>query len=151
MDIAFNILNTNRQIYLKMLEKYSLDQLNTIPDGFSNNIIWNIGHIVVIQQVLIYSLSGLPMYISKDLYNTYKKGSFPTGTTTKEEVNELKDLLFSLVDKTQKDYLSNRFNIFNPYQTQTGFKLSSLDESIIFNNYHEGLHLGIVMSISKFI
>lgn len=151
MDIAFNILNTNRQIYLKMLEKYSLDQLNTIPDGFSNNIIWNIGHIVVIQQVLIYSLSGLPMYISKDLYNTYKKGSFPTGTTTKEEVNELKDLLFSLVDKTQKDYLSNRFNIFNPYQTQTGFKLSSLDESIIFNNYHEGLHLGIVMSISEFI
>lgn len=151
MDIAFNILNTNRQIYLKMLEKYSLDQLNTIPDGFSNNIIWNIGHIVVIQQVLIYRLSGLPMYISKDLYNTYKKGSFPTGTTTKEEVNELKDLLFSLVDKTQKDYLSNRFNIFNPYQTQTGFKLSSLDESIIFNNYHEGLHLGIVMSISKFI
>jgi hypothetical protein len=47
------------------------DQLNTIPEGYSNNLIWNIAHIVV-QQMLVYKLSGLPMMISDEMVK-YKK------------------------------------------------------------------------------
>lgn len=149
MELAFKIWETNRHIYLKFLEKYSLDQLNYIPEGFKNNMIWNIGHAMVAQQGLIYRLSNLPMYISKELYDTYKNGSFPTGDTTQEEVEELKNLLISLVDKTKNDFNNGVFKEFHPYQTQTGFSVSSLEESIQFNNYHEGLHLGVIMSIRK--
>jgi hypothetical protein len=41
----------------KFLSGYNLDQLNTIPEGFNNNLIWNIGHIIVSQQLLVYKLS----------------------------------------------------------------------------------------------
>jgi len=64
MNEAFRILETSRALYLKLLENYSLAQLNTIPEGFSNNLIWNAGHVIASQQKLIYALSGLPMKIS---------------------------------------------------------------------------------------
>ena len=151
MELEFNIWKTNREIYLKFLEKLSLDQLNKIPEGFKNNIVWNIGHIIIAQQGLVYRLSNQPMHISKELYDTYRNGSFPTGKTTQEEVNELKELLFSLIEKTKADFNAGLFTEFHPYQTQTGFGLSSLEEAITFNNYHEGLHLGVIMSLRKHV
>jgi hypothetical protein len=86
-----------------------LEQLNKIPDGFSNNLIWNIGHIIVSQQGLVYRLSGLSSYIEESLVETFKNGLKPTGSTTSEEVNKLKDLLISLIEKTKSDYHEGKF------------------------------------------
>lgn len=151
MEATFKIWETCRKHYLTLIEQYSLEQLNEIPDGFSNNIVWNLGHIIVAQQGLVYRLSGLPMYISTDMRNAYKNGTKPTGTTTQEEVNELKSLLFSLIEKTKEDYVSEKFVAYEEYTTGTGYNLKSLTEALEFNNLHEGIHYGIIMSIRKFI
>lgn len=151
MQNTFRIWETSRNIYLNYLEKYSLEQLNTIPEGFSNNLIWNIAHIVVSQQKLVYTLSGLPMHISQDMMEKYQNGSKPDGKTTQEEVDQIKALLISTVNQTKSDFDNGIFKEFNPYQTKTGFYLGSLDEAIQFNNYHEGIHLGIMMQIKKFV
>jgi hypothetical protein len=47
------------------------------PEGYSNNLIWNIAHIIVVQQMLVYKLSGLPMMISDEMVEKYKKGTKP--------------------------------------------------------------------------
>lgn len=151
MDTAFKIWTTNRNIHLSFLEKYSLEQLNAIPQGFSNNLIWNIGHIIVAQQKLVYKASNLPMYISDELFERYKTGTKPTGKTTQAEVDELKNLLISLIDKTKNDFSDGKFVLFDGVTTGTGFHLASVKEAIEFNNYHEGLHLGFIMNIRKFI
>lgn len=151
MEATFKILDTNRAIYMKFLDGYTLEQLNKIPEGFSNNLIWNIGHIIVSQQGLIYRLSGLPINVSDEMNNKYKNGSKPESNVTQEEVNEIKKLLFSLVEQTKQDYAAGKFQNFNEYQTQTGFHLASLKDSMEFNNYHEGLHLGFMMNIRKFL
>ncbi|WP_353938893.1 DinB family protein [uncultured Chryseobacterium sp.] len=64
MEALFKTWETSRRIYLSYFENYSLDQLNKIPNGFNNNLIWHIGHIIVTQQKLIYRGSGLQGYIS---------------------------------------------------------------------------------------
>ena len=151
MEATFKILKTNRNIYLKFLDDYSLEQLNTIPQGFSNNLIWNIGHIVVAQQGLVYRLSGLPTNISAEMTEKYKNGSRPDGKTTQEEVNEIRALLTFLPQQTKVDYEAGKFQQFIEYQTQTGFHLGSFKDAMEFNNYHEGLHLGFMMQIRKFI
>lgn len=151
MDASFKIWETNRQLYLKLINNYSLEQLNKIPDGFSNNLVWNLGHIIVAQQGLVYRLSGLPVNVSEDMTNTYKNGSKPTGQTTQAEVDELKELLISLMEQTKADYAGGKFTGYNEYTTGTGFHLASTKEAIEFNNYHEALHLGFMMNIRKFI
>ena len=47
MELTFKIWKTSRNLVIEYFDKYSLEQLNRIPDGFSNNLIWNIGHIIV--------------------------------------------------------------------------------------------------------
>lgn len=151
MKTTFTIWETSRNLYLKYLDNYSLEQLNKIPDGFSNNLIWNIAHIIVSQQKLLYTLSGLPMHISQEMLEKYQNGSKPDGKVSQEEVDEIKKLLISLVNQTKSDFENGIFKEFNAYQTKTGFYLGSLDEAIEFNNYHEGIHYGIMMQIKKFL
>jgi hypothetical protein len=151
METTFKIWETSRNVYAKFIETYSLEQLNIIPTGFSNNLVWNLGHIIVVQQALVYRLSGVPMYISDELFETYRNSSKPNGTTTQAEVDELKILLFSLIEKTKEDYVAGKFVAYNEYTTGTGFHLTSTKEALEFNNYHEAIHLGLMMNIRKFI
>lgn len=151
MKATFNIWKTSRATYLKFLENYSLEQLNKIPEGMSNNLIWNIGHIIVSQQGLIYRLSGLPRYVTDEMTAKYQNGSIPTENTTQEEVNQIKELLISTMNQTISDYENGVFTEYTPYETKTGFSLQNLDDALEFNNYHEGIHLGFMMKIKKFI
>ena len=151
MEATFRIWETSRSIYLKFLDNYSLDQLNTIPAGMSNNLIWNMGHVIVSQQKLVYALSGLPMHIPDSLFEKYQNGSRPDGKTTQAEVDEIKKLLLDMVEKTKADFKAGIFKEYHPYQTKTGFYIGNLNEAIEFNNYHEGIHLGIMISIKKFL
>lgn len=152
METAFRITNNVRNQFLKFIDNYSLEQLNSTPKGFSNNIIWNIGHCIATQQLLVYKLSGLPMYVSDEFIETYRNGSIPTGKTTQEEVDYIKSILFSSYEKVQEDFAKNIFVTFNEYTTKsTGFTIQNAKQALAFNNFHEGLHLGIIMQIRKFL
>lgn len=151
METAFRINKTSRNVLLRFLDECTLEQLNTIPEGFKNNIIWNIGHIVVVQQMLVYNLSGLPMMVSDELVAKYKKGTSPNQNCTKEEVNELKKLLFDTLDQTKVDFNNDVFKNYTEFTTMTGFLINSAKAAIEFNNFHEGLHIGIMMQLKKFV
>lgn len=151
MKETFVIWETSRKLILNYLNQYSLEQLNKIPEGFSNNLIWNIAHVLVIQQRLAYTLSGLPMHISTEMFEKYQNGSKPDGKTSQAEVDEIKKLLTSLIHQTKQDFENGVFKEFHPYQTKTGFYLGSFEEAIAFNNFHEGIHYGIMMQIKKFV
>ncbi|MEO6229219.1 MAG: DinB family protein [Ferruginibacter sp.] len=151
MESLIKTWKTSRNLYLDYFDKYDLEHLNKIPAGFSNNLIWNIGHIIVAQQSLIYKLSNLPIHIPDSLFDTYKPGTKPTSTTAQSEIDELKNLLTSLVEKTETDLSNEIFKTFNGRMTATGFNLTSLMDAFEFNNYHEGLHFGLMMNIRKFV
>lgn len=151
MKQTFELNRTARKLIAPFLEELSLDQLNAIPDGFTNNLFWNIAHMVVTQQILVYKLSGLPMLISDELVDKYKKGSKPEQAATQEDVDQIKSLLFDTIDQTQADYGSGVFTQFSEYPTSSGFVLKSVQDAMAYNNFHEGLHLGIVMSLKKLI
>ena len=151
MNQLFTITETSRNMVSKILENHSLVQLNKIPEGFSNNLIWNIAHIVVTQQLLVYKLSGLPTMVSDEIIEKYKKGTKPEQDASQAKVNEIKSLLFITIKKTKEDYDNGIFKNYNEYPTSTGFILNNVEDAMAFNNFHEGLHIGILMSLRKFV
>jgi hypothetical protein len=151
MKIQFDVLRKSRELVLKELEGLTLDQIHTIPEGFKNNIAWNVAHLVVTQQVLQYKFSGLNCLCPDDLIDTHKKGTFPTKTFTEEEFDEVKELLIGLPDTLEEDFNAGIFETYNEYPTSTGFVLTSIETAIAFNNFHEGIHYGIIRSIKKFV
>jgi hypothetical protein len=151
MDATIKAWKTSRKLYLEFFDKYSLEQLNIVPDKFNNNLIWNIGHIIAAQQSLVYKTSNLPMNITDKYFDKYKPGTKPAGAVSQSEVNEIKSFLTSMIDQTEADLANGKFVSFTERTTITGFHLSSLQDAFVFNNYHEGLHLGYIKSISRFV
>jgi hypothetical protein len=151
MQQTFSITTKSREILSQYLEKYTPEQLNKVPAGFNNNLIWNIIHIVVVQQMLVYNLSGLPMMVSPEFVDKYKRGTKPETDVTAEEIEVIKKLLFETIAKTEQDYAEGNFKNYQSFTTMTGFQITTVEDAINFNNYHEGVHTGAMMSIRKFI
>ena len=151
MNQAFEITQQNRKTLRIYLQKYSLEQLNKIPEGFSNNLIWNIGHIIVVQQLLVYKLSGLQSMVSATLISKYARGTRPEGDVSQAEVDEIESLLFKTIEQTKTDLENNVFKNYHEFKNELGFTIKSAEEAIAFNYFHEATHLGIMMSIKKFV
>lgn len=151
MQQTLSVTRTSRNLLSQMLAGYRLEQLNKIPEGYNNNLIWNIAHVVVVQQMLVYKLSGLPMMISNEMVKKYKKGTKPEHIATQAEVDEIQSLLAETINQTETDLENNLFINYQEYPTSAGIVLKSASDAIAFNNFHEGLHIGIIMSIRKFI
>ncbi len=151
MNQAFDITTQNRKVLSTFLKNYSLEQLNKVPDGFNNNMIWNIAHIIVVQQLLVYKLSGFQPMISSELISKYSRGTKPEVDVTEDEVEEIKGLLFKTIEQTKTDFENSIFKEYHEFTNDLGFTLSSIEEAISFNNFHEAVHLGMIMSIRKFV
>ena len=151
MRQTLDITRTSRTIVSQMLAGHTLDQLNTIPEGYNNNLIWNIAHIIVVQQMLVYKLSGLPMMISDEMVEKYKKGTKPEDIATQVEVDEIQLLLMQTINQTEIDLENKIFTNYQEYPTSAGIVLKSASDAIAFNDFHEGMHIGVIMSIRKFI
>ncbi|MBN3583901.1 DinB family protein [Algoriphagus aestuarii] len=151
MNATLKTWKTGRNLLLNILEQYSLEDLNQVPPGFSNNIIWNMGHILAAQQGLIYKSSGHTGYISDEFYNSYKPGTKPKSFTSQEETDLIRSLLTELIPLTENDFEKGIFTSYKERQTTTGFHLATIQDALEFNNFHEGLHLGYIMSIRKFL
>ncbi len=151
MTNQFNILKTSRKITLKVIENLSLEQLHTIPKGFKNNIIWNLTHLVVTQQLLHYKLSGLECLISKDLIQKYTKGTVPSEKMSANDFETVKELFLKLPETLEKNYNAGVFKEYHTYNTSTGYVLDSIETAVPFNNFHEGLHLGTIMALKKLV
>ena len=151
MEKQFEILKANRLIILKVIENLSLEQLNKIPEGFKNNIAWNVAHLPVIQQLLCYKLSGLKMAVSKEMVEKYQKGTAPNTNMTIKELDEVKKSYLSQIDTFKDDYKNNIFKAYDTYPTSANVTLFNISDAIEFNNFHEGIHLGYILALKKLV
>ena len=149
MDWNHNLTLKNRTLLLKLIEKFSLNQLNTVPKGYRNSIFWNVAHTIVTQQLLVYGLSNTPLLVDSDLVKTYKKDSKTLHEATEEELALIKALLFSTIEQTKNDYDTGVFKDYTPYTTSLNVTISTVEEAISFNAFHEAIHLGYILAMKN--
>lgn len=148
------LLNTclaNREILSKYLNEFALVNLFKIPEGYNNNIIWQIGHMIGVQQQLIYGLSGLPLMVNEDFMKRYGRGSIPKEIIDEDAVNEIKALLMLTITTTKEDLSKNIFKNYKPFNTAIGMELKNVADAIKFNNFHDKIHLDRIKSLAEAI
>lgn len=151
MNKSVETIRKTRATLLELTKNLSLEQLNKVPEGFNNNIIWNLGHIIAAQQGVCYKRAGLDIKIPDSFFTAYKPESKPERFITQEEVNEIKELLFSTIDQLEADYQAQIFGNYPAWVTRYGVNITSLDDAINFLPFHEGLHLGYVMALKRLV
>ena len=153
MKEVFKFIIDARKAFIKDIESLSLEQLNEIPAGFNNNIIWNFGHIVVTTPVLCYVRTGIiPDASSVKYVSAYAKGTKPTYFVTQEEVEDLKELAISTIESIENDYNEGKLNNITPFETSTyGALLESIEDVIVTTAGHDNTHLGYVTAQKRII
>ena len=151
MALPFSATIATRRTFVKFLDSYSLEQLNHIPAGFNNNIFWNIAHCAATMQLLVYSLSDSQWRLHKDIVKGYRNGTKPERLYTQEDVDMIKAILVSSAEQCKDDYESGYFGEYKGFSTKTGFQLATVEDAIEFNLFHEGIHMGYVLAINRFV
>ncbi|SFW53055.1 DinB family protein [Cellulophaga fucicola] len=149
MEYLIDTSKQIRKILFKILEETPRDLLLEIPKNFNNNIWWNIAHVVVTQQLLVYKFSGMPMLVSDTMVEKFKKGTTPDGTATDEEITEIKTLLFTTLEKTEEDYKAGNFKNYDVYTTSLNVTINNAVEAMKFNAMHEGIHIGAILALKR--
>ena len=149
MEKQFDILLKNRIIFKRFLDQTPKEDLFRIPNGFKNNIWWNIAHATVTQQLLIYKLSEVGYGIEEELIDKYRKGTVPYGVPSESEFNKVAEYLISTVEQLQKDYSEGLFTNFESYMTTPKVGLETVEDAITFLTFHDGIHLGAILAIQK--
>lgn len=149
MEKQFEIIRKTRGFLLGLLENLSLEQVNKVPDGFNNNIAWNLGHLVAAQQGVCYRRAGLPLHIEDSFFDRYKPETKPQGNIDEEELATIKTLLLSTTNKLEEDYTGNRFSNYPAWTTRYGVEIKNIDDAISFLSFHDGLHIGYIMALRR--
>lgn len=151
MDKPFEIIRKTRQNILNQVSELTIDQLNEIPAGFNNNIIWNLAHMVAAQQGVCYVRGGLPLVIKEEFFLAYKPDTKPQGPLSAAQFEEIKQLMFSTIDVLEADYKKGLFKNNPSWTNRYGIELPVIEDSLHFLLFHEGIHFGYIMALKRMV
>ena len=151
MNQVFDFIINSRKAFIQLIDGLTIEELNKIPDGYNNNIIWNFGHIVVSTQTLCYVRTGVLQDVASVKFNEhYKKDTKPSYTVTGEEVAELKTIALASIEKIKEDYANGKFSDITPFTTATyGVQMNSIEEILITTIGHDNVHYGYAWALKK--
>lgn len=152
MQKQFETTKQVRGMTLGAIENLSDDQLLTIPEGFSNNILWNLGHMALSHQYFVYYPSGLDMHVPHTMMAGFARGTSPSdweSTPDTAEIAEIKGLLMSTMDQWEADIKANKFEKYEGMNV--GTQLETAEDGATFNCFHEGEHYGIIKVLAKLV
>lgn len=148
---AIETIKKTRHFLLDTIKDLSAEQLNKIPQGFSNNIIWHLGHMVAAQQGVCYIRAGITPVLDQSFIDRYKSGTKPETIIPEEEIEQIKGLMFSSLDQLQQDYNRKTFEGYTAWSTRYGNTITCIDEAISFLPFHEGMHIGYIMAFKRLV
>ena len=148
-DSALKAFQGCRGFFQKTVGALSEEQLLEVPDGSTNNVLWNVGHIIYTNCALTYRRSGLDMPIPETYIDLFKGGSSPSDWEDTPPVKEIMDHLNTSTAKICEDYKAGIFKDFEAFELFPGYKIESIEDALAFNVMHESMHVGIASKLVK--
>ena len=139
---TLDLIKSIRKQFEELVSTSTLEELNTIPKGFNNNIAWNYGHIVVSGYGLTFVSTGVnPSANNNPLVAKFRKGSKPEGPVTQQEMDAIKELAANYPVALEESIKEDKFQNITPYTSQTfGIPMTTLDSVLTTIASHDMLH-----------
>jgi hypothetical protein len=143
-----------RRFLLEQIKDLNGGQLNEIPSSHNNNIIWNLGHLICVVQNLCYVRAGLPITVEDKYFSPYMPETKPQVLIDEQEIENIKEVFIGSINQLQSDLPKILLNTYTPSSMIPkiyGFEVTNLDEAIEYLLYHEGLHTGVILSLTHLV
>ena len=144
-------IKITRTYLLSIVDELSAEELNKIPAGFNNNIIWNLAHLTAAQQGMCYVRAGVPTSVDEEYLTPFKSGTKPEGFIDDGKIKVLKELLLTSLDQFETDRHTNLFDNYPAWKTRSGVAINNIDDAVEFILFHEGVHVGCIMAMKRII
>ena len=149
MNKIIEIIKKPRIGLANTIEGLTIEQLNQVPTGFNNNIIWNMGHLVATQQVVCYRRGGVEPIVDAEFINAYAPGTRPEKFVTVEELQRIRELFVTTLEQFELDLQTDMFNNYTPWTTRYGVDINNISDIVNFLPFHEGLHVGYIWALKR--
>lgn len=148
-EVLFTQLESYRSEVLGVLKDVSEIQAEVIPEGFKNNIRWNLGHIYLDQFLWIQEVTKEKVGVVPEQFQSwFGYGSSPVSfEKDTPSFQELKELLREQPVKIKEMYEERLEEEFPP--TEMG--MHTIEQVLIRTIFHEGLHMQTILDIKKFL
>lgn len=151
-EFLFNQLKVIRSNTLNAVKEVSESQADSVPEGFNNNIRWNLGHVYLVQEKFAFGFIPEPLPMPEGFTELFGRGTKPS--EWKVQLPTLLELIKLLEDQTSliKEKLDNRLDevVANPFKMPSGLTLKTIGEFLTFSMYHEGMHVQTIKMLKKF-
>jgi hypothetical protein len=143
-----------RERTIEAIDFMTEDQADVIPSGFNNSMRWNLGHILVSQEQLMYYFGmNQPGEVSKQTVEAFRRGTSPHDWS--DAPLSLSEIQMQLQE--QKERMKTVFpgKLAQPaakiFDLGKQRELKTLGDLFVFSLWHEGFHQGISRSIKRSI
>jgi hypothetical protein len=154
MNATINKLLGFRRYLLEQLVTLNISQFNEIPERHNNNIIWNITHLIAVQQMMCYTRSGLPVVTEDRFFTPFLSGTKPDAFIPETDIATILGLFTSTIERLQSDFDAGRFTEYSAsamIPKVYGFPVADFDAALEYLLYHEGLHAGTVLCLKRLV
>jgi uncharacterized damage-inducible protein DinB len=138
---------------LGQLQKSPEGKWDAQPEGFSNTIRWNAGHIFVSMEGLLQK--AVPEYnpVNPEWIPLFVTGSSPSKWEGEPPSNE--ELLTALKAQPERiaDFLEGKLDqtLVEPVQIGNIHTMETLDAVVQFIVWHEGVHAGLIQGLNRVV
>ncbi|MCR2805742.1 DinB family protein [Paenibacillus soyae] len=150
-NYLFKQLRFVRDQTIKHVKELSEEKARTVPSGFNNNILWNLGHILFVHERFAFALTNENMELSKLFAERFAPGTKPeNGGTQVPGMEEIVLLLSKQIERIEQTLeLRLEDELEKPFVTSSGLEVTTVKECLSFCLYHEGMHFAAIKAIKQ--
>ena len=148
---TLNQLKFSRVYTLGRLAKISEKGWDAQPEGFSNTIRWNAGHIFVTMESLVQKVVEGYDLVSPEWISLFVSGSTPGNW--EGDIPSTEELLVALEEQPERILKALTGKLDNSLQEPMSIgplhTMATVDAVVQFAIWHEGVHAGIINALSR--
>lgn len=144
-----------RDLTIITAARFTADDAYNVPPNCGNCPIWNIGHVLVVQETVVLRPFGEKGVLPEVYEELFGEGSCSCDWNgNRPDWDEVISLLEPVRERVEEFIAADvdlRRPLADPCLTATGIVLGSLADSLSFATLHEAIHLGVLTTYARLL